>query len=213
MWFRWRLSQAVSLSHRLNWGLQAQDVGEPNFYTLRTVDLDGEPFIDITVSSPVVANGFWDLAFSVSGDEWDPEDFESPWTTSLTGASTARDVLVVGNVGLSLPMRMAATVTALGGLENVLEVVAIEQQTFVIRDVQNRLWDTYAQQPLSVEQTAYVHSLYADMVGVNSDPAVAARPCLPALQRLRTSQTRLPRGNLRFGLANPAGSFAPAWWV
>lgn len=172
------VSQAISVSDRLNWGLRTQTVAELELHTLRTVDFDGEPFIDITVSAPVSAGGFWDLAFSVSGDEWDPEDATSAWTTTLTGASTARDVLIVSNVGLALPMRLARTVEALGGLGNVAEVVAIEQQTFAVRDLDGTLWDTYTREPLPPEAVASLAEMYGEMVRVNSNPETAA--CLHA---------------------------------
>lgn len=169
------VSQAISVSDRLNWGLRTQTVAELELHTLRTVDLDGEPFIDITVSAPVSAGGFWDLAFSVSGDEWDPEDATSAWTTTLTGASTARDVLIVSNVGLTLPLRLARTVEALGGLGNVAEVVAIEQQTFAVRDLDGSLWDTYTHEPLPPETVTSLEDMYGEMVRANSNPETAAR--------------------------------------
>lgn len=169
------VSQAISVSDRLNWGLRTQTVAELELHTLRTVDLDGEPFIDITVSAPVSAGGFWDLAFSVSGDEWDPEDATSAWTTTLTGASTARDVLIVSNVGLALPLRLARTVEALGGLGSVAEVVAIEQQTFAVRDVDGALWDTYTHEPLPPEAVTSLEEMYGEMVRVNSNLETAAR--------------------------------------
>ena len=169
------ISQAISVSDRLNWGMQTQTVSELRLHTLRTVDLDGEPFIDITVSAPIVSEGFWELALSVSGDEWDPEDAASPWTTTLTGASTARDVLVVGNVGLRLPMRLARTVEALGGIPNVAEVVAIEQQTFAVRAVDGTLWDVFTQEPLTPERVTELEAMYQEMVSENSTRETEAR--------------------------------------
>lgn len=170
------ISQALSVSHRLDWGLATQDVGDLSLFTLRTVDLDGHPFIDITASAPagIAATGFWDLAASVTGDEWDADAPESPWTTTLTGASIARDVLVVGNVGLALPQRLAATVEAAGGSARLAEVVALEQQTFFVRDVDGTLWDTTTREPLTAEEHDLARSIYEEMRAANSTPEVAA---------------------------------------
>ncbi len=72
-------------------------------------------------------------------------------------------------------MRLARTVEALGGLDNVTEVVAIEQQTFVVRDAAGALWDTYTQEPLPNDLVGQLEEMYREMVVENSNSETAAR--------------------------------------
>lgn len=95
------VSQSLALSQMTNNGFDASTIDAVSLYTLRAVDFLGEPFIDITISAPVSARDFWDLASGVAGDEWAPNDTKSGWGTVLTGASTARDPIVVANVGFA----------------------------------------------------------------------------------------------------------------
>jgi hypothetical protein len=115
--------QGMSLSRRLNWGMSIQALDAMNIYSLESKDLKGYPFVTITVTAPVQAKDLWDLAASVKGDEWNPADETSEWTTTLTGATTIRDTLIVSNVGLSLPVKMYKTVEAMGGMANFKETL------------------------------------------------------------------------------------------
>ncbi|MGL4612231.1 MAG: hypothetical protein ACRCYY_21550 [Trueperaceae bacterium] len=123
----------------------------------------------------MLVNDVWELVTSVKGDEWDPLDESSPWTTTLTGATTVRDTLIVSNVGLSLPIKMYQTIEAMGGFEVFKEIVAVDLQTFVLRDSQDRLWNIDNQQLLTVEELSIVTKTYEEIFTANNNPEVAAQ--------------------------------------
>jgi hypothetical protein len=166
--------QGLSVSRRLNWGLSTQSLDEMYVYSLETNDLKGYPFVTITVTAPVKVADMWELVKSVKGDEWNLLDETSPWTTTLTGATTIRDTLIVSNVGLSLPMNIYKTIEVMGGAANFKEIVAVDLQNFALRDVQDRLWNPLNQQLLTQEELIMVNKMYDDMLKANNSPIVAA---------------------------------------
>lgn len=64
-------------------------------------------------------------------------------------------------------MRLVATVSALGGLTNVDEVIAVEQQTFVILDTKGQHWDVQTQSILTAARIRELTIIYQDMVEAN----------------------------------------------
>lgn len=165
----------MSVSRRLNWGMSIQALDAMNIYSIESKDLKGYPFVTITVTAPIQAKDFWELAATVKGDEWNPADETSDWTTTLTGATTIRDPLIVSNVGLSLPVKMYKTVEVMGGFENFKEVVAVDLQNFVLRDTQDRLWNIDEQKLLTPEQFKTVTDMYNEILKANNTPEVATQ--------------------------------------
>jgi hypothetical protein len=142
-------------------------------YSLQANDLKGYPFVTITATAPLQVADMWELVKSVKGDEWNSVDETSPWTTTLTGATTVRDTLIVSNVGLSLPMNMYKTIEAMGGMSSFKEIVAVDLQTLVLRDTQDRLWNPLTQQLLTPEELETATKLYNEILQANNTPQVA----------------------------------------
>ena len=84
-----------------------------------------------------------------------------------------RDVLVVGNVGLDLLRDMAETVEAMGGVDQFQEIVAIEPQYFVLRDIQGQLWHAEEARLLTDEEVVKAQDIYAEIYSGNNTPEVA----------------------------------------
>ena len=108
----------------------------------------------------------------LSGDEWNVENEASDWTTSLIGSTTVRDTLIVSNVGLEDPMNIYKTVQAMGGFDKIDQIVAVEMQTFAVKDLQGRLWDIETQTPYKEEEKARLEQIYEDMLAANNTQEV-----------------------------------------
>jgi hypothetical protein len=165
--------QSLSVSRRLEWGLSIQSLDNMYVYSLPANDLKGYPFVTITATAPVQVAGMWELVKSVKGDEWNTLDETSPWTTTLTGATTVRDTLIVSNVGLSLPINMYKTIEAMGGMSSFKEIVAVDLQTFALRDTQDRLWNPLNQQLLTQDELDSAAKMNDEIFKANNTPQVA----------------------------------------
>lgn len=133
------VNQALNVGHRIEWGLTTQDMGNGHLYSIESKDLKGYPFVTLIITAPEKFDDVWQLVASIDGNEWNPLDESSSWTTTSTGSSTVRDTLIVSNVGLSLPLKMYKTIQAMGSLDKLKEVVAVDLQTFVVRDTSETL--------------------------------------------------------------------------
>lgn len=167
------VNQALSVGHRLEWGLTTQNMGNSHLYSIESNDLKGYPFVRLIITAPVQFDDVWQLVASVDGNEWNPLDESSAWTTTLTGSTTVRDTLIVSNVGLSVPMKMYKTIQAMGGLDKLKEVVAVDLQTFVMRDTGGTLWNLETRKPLTAEELDLVTSNYNEIYNAANTPQVA----------------------------------------
>ena len=110
------LTQANGVHDRLQKGLAVQSLDKLHLSTVQAVDFRGKPFVDITISSPEpISDNLWDFLNGLTGDEWDVDDMSTPWTTTFTGATTVRDVLITSHEGLFVMKELAQTVDKLGG--------------------------------------------------------------------------------------------------
>ena len=166
--------QGLSVGRRINWGLETRSLAESYAYSVTSNDLKGYPFVTMTVIAPKKAKDFWDVAASVKGTEWNAGDETSAWTTTLTGATTVRDTIIVSNVGLAEPMKMVKTLKALGGSAKLKEIVAVDLQTFVLRDTSDKLWNIETQKPLTKAEVTKAKKVYDDIYAANNTPEVAA---------------------------------------
>ena len=165
------VTQGLGLHRRFEGGLSVQALDDMSMKTLETVDFRGEPFINVAFSAPEPIGDLWSFATSLTGEEWSYEDFSTPWTTTITGASTVRDVFVTSNEGLGLLMEMYKTVQAMGGPQNLKDVIAYDLQNFVLRDTQDRLWSVNRAVMLTPEETERVKEIYNDIYEGNNSPA------------------------------------------
>ena len=141
--------------------------------TIEAVDLKGKPFVNITFSAPKPIDNLWSFAATLKGNEWSSSDFSTPWTTTITGASTIRDVFITSNEGLGLLREAYRTVQAMGGVSNLKEVVAYDLQNFVLRDLQNRLWSIDKARVLTASEVKRLHEIYDAIYKGNNTPAAA----------------------------------------
>lgn len=56
--------------------------------TIEAIDFRGEPFVNITFTAPRPIDDIWEFAATLTGDEWSYDDLQTPWTTTITGATT-----------------------------------------------------------------------------------------------------------------------------
>lgn len=165
------VSQGLSLHRRFEGGLSVQSLDSVDMKTIEAIDFKGEPFVNITFSAPKPIDDLWSFAATLSGDEWSTDDFMTPWTTTITGASTVRDVFVTSNEGLGLLQEMYRAVQAMGGVGNLKDVVAYDLQNFVLRDTQDRLWSVNRAAMLTAEETKGLKEIYDAIYEGNNTPA------------------------------------------
>jgi hypothetical protein len=167
------VTQALAVSTRLSEGLSTQSLTSTYIQTIRANDLKGYPFMDITLTTPERVTDLWTYARQLTGEEWKGDGYDSPYSVTLTGATDARDTFVSANVGLDLIRKIVATIDAMGGPSKLKEVVALEAEVFVLRDVRGKLWNIDTQKRLTDEEVQYATDAYNEMVAAHNSPQVA----------------------------------------
>ena len=167
------VTQALSISTKLNIGLSPQALDSVHITTVRSNDLKGYPFMDITITTPEEVEDLWTYARQLTGEEWAGDSEDSPWSVTLTGATDARDTFVSSNVGLDLIRDVVKTIDAMGGPTKLEEVIAVEAEIFVLRDIQGQLWNIDTKEMLTAEEVQYVTDTYNEMYEAHNSPEVA----------------------------------------
>ena len=118
--------QAVSIFHRLQRGIGLQATATLKVATLTTEDFDGRAFTHLNFFAPVEIGDPLAFGLKLKGDEWDPKGTNtSPWTTVITGATTARSVTTEMSANLELLRRISRAVQFIGGRERLKRLVTL----------------------------------------------------------------------------------------
>lgn len=143
-------------------------------HTLTAVDLYGEPFTNITFVLPKEAVDPWSYAATAEATAAFEQPDDHTWSTVFTGASTVRDVLIGQRPNLHVLRDLHATAKALGGVENVAEIVAALPSVFLLRDTADGLWDIATRRPLSPTETRGVLERYDEILEINANAEFVA---------------------------------------
>ncbi len=118
--------QAVSIFHRLQRGIGLQTTAKLKVATLTTEDFNGRAFTHLNFFAPVEIGDPLAFGLKLKGDEWDPKGADtSPWTTVITGATTARSVTTEMSANLELLRRISRAVQFIGGRERLKRLVTL----------------------------------------------------------------------------------------
>jgi len=162
------VAQLQSLDRALEDGLSIQSVADLHTATLTVEDFYGEPFVHVTFTSPVAINDLWTFASTLSGDEWTGDDAGSPWTITITGASTARYPQSMNGVGLETLIDFRDTIAALGGPSKLKRVVAAMSTIFLLEDTSGTYWDPNTHAPANSEWLTFLKDNYDEMMAENN---------------------------------------------
>jgi hypothetical protein len=164
------IAQLQSLDRALENGLSLQSVSNLHMATLTVEDFYGNPFVHVTVTSPIPINELWAFAATLSGDEWEGDTEGSPWNIAITGASTASYPQSMNGVGLETLIDFRDTITAMGGSKKLKRVVAAMSTIFLLQDVSGTYWDPNNRAPVNDELFFFLKNNYDEMVSVNNSP-------------------------------------------
>ena len=198
-------TEGFSVGALVSEGLAAQSVATLDTYTVVVNDLNGYPFLNLTITAPrVIGDDIYAFAKTLSGQEWKGQAGDSPWTITITGATNVRDVLVVRNVGLDLLRDMVKTIDALGGPTKLQELVAVEPDYYVLKDVKGGLWEIGATKSLSSSAKQNLIDHYNEIYQANNTPEF--KKTMQDLWAKAMSQASDSAGGNLQSLANPDGS-------
>ena len=163
-------AQFVSLKERMHRGLSLQSAEELHVATLEAKDLQGNPFVYLNFAAPTPIDDPYTFGLSLDGSEWAGDRDDSPWTMTVTGAETNRDVHYMNTIGLELLMDLAKAVEALGGEANIKGLVAATPTLFWIEDKSGVLWEPVSREVVPANIVKDYRSDYSQLVEDMDDP-------------------------------------------
>lgn len=146
------------------------EMGDLQIYTLTAQDFKGYPFTNLNFTAPrEIGTDIWAFADTLTGSEWNSDDFNSGWAMVLTGASDVRDTLLSVTPGLSYLMYMNETLKKLGGQSNLTSVISTDSQNFLLLDKQGNYWSIEEKRKLSAEELGELKKMYDGIYDDNNN--------------------------------------------
>ncbi|RYE82208.1 MAG: hypothetical protein EOO75_21045, partial [Myxococcales bacterium] len=134
-------AQAVTLRERIIAGLSVESARKLHMVQLKAQDFRGQESVYLNFTAPDAIQDPWSFALGLDPEAWGEETSESPWTTTITGATTVHAPVSLSAVGLGLLVKLGKTAQAMGGGARVKQILAATPTRFFLVKSNDELWD------------------------------------------------------------------------
>lgn len=134
-------AQAVTLRERIIAGLSVDNARKLHMVQLRAQDFRGQEAVYLNFTAPDAIKDPWGFALGLDPEAWAEETSDSPWTTTITGATTVHAPVSLSAVGLGLLVKLGKTAQAMGGGAQVEQILAATPTRFFLVKRDGSLWD------------------------------------------------------------------------